>query len=101
MKITHFRPPGRNCPAFEVLSQFSLLLCIFPHTFITSQDTNAVGFRANSRDTVFPNLCLRQQQFSQWDRAESRNHAITQDNSGCPFTVVAPSISAKLPEKKK
>jgi hypothetical protein len=72
-KITHFHPPGRNYPAFKVLSQFSLLICIFPHTFITSQDTSAVGFTVNSKDTVFPNLCLSQQQFNQWDRAVSHN----------------------------
>jgi hypothetical protein len=72
-KITHFRSPGRNCPVFKVLSQFSLLFCIFPHTCITSQDTNAAGFTADSKDTVFHNLGLRQQQFSQWDRAVSHN----------------------------
>jgi hypothetical protein len=73
MKITLFRQPGRNYPAFKVLSQFSLLIYIFPHTFITLQDTNAVGFTANSKDTAFPNLCLSQQQFNQWDRAVSHN----------------------------
>jgi len=40
---------------------------------MTSQDTNAVGFTTSSKDTVFPNLGLRQQQFSQWDRAVSHN----------------------------
>jgi hypothetical protein len=70
--ITHIRPSGRYYPAFKVLSQFPVLLYIFPHTSITSQNTYAVVFTANSRGTVFPNLCQKQQ-CSQLHRAESHN----------------------------
>jgi hypothetical protein len=71
----------------------------FPHTCITSQDTNAVWFTVNSKDTVFPSLC--------YDNNSANGiglyhvTAVSQDNFGFPFTDVTASISAKLPEMKK